>query len=64
MEAQLMKDYTAATIAKFLFENVLTRFLCSKILMSDRGMHFLNETISMLTEEFQIYHQQSMSYHR
>lgn len=31
--------------------------------MSDRKMHFLNETISTLTEEFQVYHQQSMSYH-
>ena len=31
--------------------------------MSDRGMHFLNETISALTEEFQVYHQQSTLYH-
>eukprot|EP00253_Pinus_taeda_P028372 PITA_28372 len=52
VEAQLVKDYTTATTAKFLFDNMLTRFGCPKILMSDRRTHFLNETISALTEEF------------
>ena len=32
-------------MAKFLFENVLTRFGCPNILMSDQGMHFFKETI-------------------
>ena len=49
--------------AKLLFEHVLTRFLCPKILMSDQGMHFLNETINALMEEFQVYHQKSTPYH-
>ena len=40
---------------KFIFEYVITRFGCLKILMSDHGMHFLNETISVM-EEFQVYH--------
>ena len=62
-EAQPVKDYTAATAAKFLFEQMLTQFGCLKILMSDRGTHFLNETISTLTEEFQVYHQKSTPYH-
>jgi len=30
--------------------------------MSDRYIHFLNETISVLTEKFQVYHQKIMSY--
>ena len=51
-----MKDCRGATTMKFLFEYVLTRFECLKILMSDRGTHFLNKMISVLTEEFQVYH--------
>ena len=58
-----MKDCICATTLKFLFEYVLTRFGCPKILMSDQGTHFLNEMISTLTEEFQVYHQKSMPYH-
>lgn len=30
--------------------------------MSDRGTHFLNETISVLIDEFQVYHQKSTPY--
>ena len=46
-----------------MFEYVLTRFGFPKILMSDRGMPFLNKTIAMMLEEFQVYYQKSMPYH-
>eukprot|EP00253_Pinus_taeda_P009106 PITA_09106 len=61
-EAQPVKDCTSTT-TKVIFEYVLTRFGCPKILMSDRGTHFLNETISAMMEEFQVYHQKSTPYH-
>jgi len=48
---------------KFIFEYILSRFVCPNILMTDRGIHFLNETIVAFLEEFQIYHQKSMPYH-
>lgn len=54
VEAQLVKECTAATTAKFLFENMLTWFGYPKTLMSYHGTHFLNETISTLIEEFQV----------
>jgi len=63
VEAQLVKDCTGATTTKFLFDYVLTRFGCPKVLMSDQGTHFLNETISAFTEEFHVYHQKSTPYH-
>eukprot|EP00253_Pinus_taeda_P036177 PITA_36177 len=62
VEAQPVKDCMAATITNVLFKNVLTRFGCPKILMSDRATHFLNETISTLTKEFHIYHQKRLAY--
>lgn len=63
VEVQPVKDCTSVTAAKFISEYILTRFGYPKILMGDRSMHFLNETISALTEEFQVYHQKSTQYH-
>lgn len=56
VEAQLVKDYMTATTVNFLFEHVLTQFGCPKILSSDCGTHFLSESISVLTEDLQVYH--------
>ena len=48
-EAEPVKHCTGAIITNFLFEYVLNGFGCLKVLMSERGMHFLNEKINALT---------------
>ena len=49
-KAQPVKNCSAATAAKFIFDNILSRFGCPRIIMSDQGSHFLNKTIEALIE--------------
>ena len=44
-------DCTAATAAIFLFENIVTRFGCPRILMSDQSNHFIIHTVRVLTKK-------------
>jgi hypothetical protein len=44
-EATLVKYCSTEKAAHFLFEQVITRFGCPRILMSDQGTHFINNTI-------------------
>jgi transposase InsO family protein len=48
---------------RFIFDDIITKFGCPKILMSDQGTHFINKTIEALTEEFVVCHQKSTPYH-
>ena len=57
------KYCSAETTSHFLFEQVITRFGCPRILISDQGTHFINSTIKAMTEEFDVYHQKSTPYH-
>jgi hypothetical protein len=62
-EAREFKDCNATTTAHFIFDDIITRFGCPKILMRDQGTHFINKTVESLTEEFVVYHQKSTPYH-
>jgi len=42
VEAKVVKVDDAKATATFLYENVITRFGCPKMLISDRSKHFLN----------------------
>jgi transposase InsO family protein len=62
-EAAPVKYCSAETTTHFLFEKVITRFGCPRILMSDQGTHFINNNIKVMTKEFEVYHQKSTPYH-
>jgi transposase InsO family protein len=63
VEAALVKYYSTKTTTHFLFEQVITRFGCPRVLMRDQVTHFINNTIRALTEEFEFHHQKSTPYH-
>ena len=58
-----VKYCTTTTVAKFIFENVVTRFDYPKILISDQGTHFVNNLIIEMTIEFKIQHKNMTPYH-
>jgi hypothetical protein len=62
-EATPVKYCNKEIVAHFLFEQVITRFGCPRILMSDQGTHFIKSTIRSMTNEFEVYHQKSTPYH-
>ena len=62
-EDALVVDCNATTTTRFLFDNIVTRFGCPRLLMSDQGSHFINRIVSTLTEELQIQHKKSTLYH-
>src|SRR6266496_2536364 len=62
-EVRLLKAANAATVATFLYEEIICRFGAPRILQSDRGTHFVNELIQRLTKRFKIKHSLLSPYH-
>jgi hypothetical protein len=63
VEATPVKYCSIETNAHFLFEQVITIFGCPRILMSEQGFHFINSTIHVMLEDFEVHHQKSTLYH-
>ena len=62
-EAEPVDTCSSDIATKFIYENIITIFGCPLTLISDQGTHFINKTIKTLTDQFQIDHHQSTSYH-
>lgn len=62
-KAKAVKNDTAASAATFMYENIIYRFGCPKILVSDRGTHFFNSLIQEIMDSFHIDHSKTNLYH-
>jgi hypothetical protein len=62
-EARALEKATAEEVARFIFEDIICRHGCPKIILSDRGTHFVNKIITSLCERFMIKHKLSTPYH-
>ena len=61
--ARALKDNTATLTAKFIFEDIITKFGCPIELVSDQGSPFFSETIQILTRIFMVLHRKSTIYY-
>jgi hypothetical protein len=62
-KARVVKDCSATTATRFIFDDIITMFGCPKIPMSEKGTHFINNIVEALNEEFTVHHQKSTLYH-
>ena len=63
VEAKALRDNTAASTARFLYEHIGCRFGCPIELISDQGSHFLNMVIHKLTDRYVVVHKKSTPYY-
>jgi len=62
-EARALEKATAEEVATFIYEDIICRHGCPKIILSDRGSHFVAKIINSLCDRFRIKHQLSAPYH-
>lgn len=62
-KAKAIRTNAAKNATIFMYENIVTRFGCPKILVSDRGIRFLNDMIREMMDRFQIDHRKTTPYH-
>ena len=62
-EVKPMRDATAENVVKFIYERIICRHGCPKIIMSDRGTHFRNKLVDELCRKFEIKHKLLSPYH-
>ena len=59
VEEKSLRDNTATSTAKFLYEQLWCRFGCPIELVSDQGGHFINHLIRELTTHYIVVHKKS-----
>ena len=62
VEAKALPDNSAVSIAKFIYEQIITQYGIPLHIMSDCGGYFVNHVTKLLTTKFKIYHSLSSLY--
>jgi hypothetical protein len=62
-EAEAISEATGKRVAEFIYQVIICRHGCPKIILSDRGTHFRNEVVDGLLKQFEIRHLLSTPYH-
>lgn len=63
VEAEPIETYTKEVAIKFIYENIIERFVCPLTLISDQGTHFVNGTIMISMQEFLNNNEKTSPYH-
>lgn len=50
VEARAIKDKTATTVAQFIWEDIICRHGCAKIVITNQGREFNNSIVKLLFE--------------
>ncbi len=63
VEAKAFKTDNATITTKFIYEYILTRFGCPLTLISNKGVHFINDVIKYFMDHFLMKHVSSTTYY-
>jgi hypothetical protein len=63
VEARTLRTNTAVVTAISLYECILTRFGCPLTIVTDHGVHFINDAIKYLINHFLLKHVSSTTYY-
>ena len=63
VEAKALRDNTAASTTKFVYEHLWCHYGCPIELVSDQGAHFINHIIWELTTHYAVVHKKSIPYY-
>ncbi len=63
VEAKALRTNTIIVIAKFLYECILIRFGCPLTMVTNQGVHFINDVIKHLIDYFLLKHVSSNTYY-
>src|ERR1051325_8446554 len=62
-EAKAVKEASAEKTVDFIYQEIICRYGCPEVILTDQGTHFKNKLVKKLCEKFEIRHKLSSPYH-